>query len=188
MKDPKFKFKNKKVKLVIIAKKIKINIPKRMKDKIKETIAIVMIKTANKVNAANKAKIVKIITKDQLPIKLENIKFNVINMAIMDIKSNNKAIDMSRNTTTTMSLNVDKDKIVKNNAKDNNKDNTKDNNNTKDKLLMMVMMEIMILEIKLNKPANIKPFMDKRTKDNLKEETIKTIKVDSNGKVETNVK
>jgi hypothetical protein len=91
-----------------------------MKDKIKETIAIVMIETANKLSAANKAKIVKTITKDQLLIKLENVKFNVINMEIMDIKSNDKEIDMSRNTTTTMSLNVDKDKIVKNNAKDNN--------------------------------------------------------------------
>jgi hypothetical protein len=46
---------------------------------------------------------------------------------------------------------------------------------------------IMILEIKINNITNIKPFdMDKTVKDNLKEETIKTMKVDNNGKVENN--
>ncbi len=100
-----------------------------MKDKIKKTIAIVMIKTANKVSAANKAKMVNIVTKDQLPIKLKNIKFKVIHMEIMNIKSNSKEIYMPRNTTTNMSLKVEKDNMVnKNNAKDSNgkvKDNIK---------------------------------------------------------------
>ena len=90
-----------------------------------------MIKTANKVSAANKAKMVNIVTKDQLPIKLKNIKFKVkgIHMEIMNIKSNSKEIKMPRNTTTNMSLKVEKDNMVnKNNAKDSNgkvKDNIK---------------------------------------------------------------
>lgn len=80
-------------------------------------------------------------------------------MDIMDTKSNNKGIYIFRNTTTTIYLNINENKRAKKKNKE------------KDRLL--------ILLTRFN--------MNKTIRDNMKEQIIKMIKVDSNGKAKDKI-